>query len=262
MCKMVRYPALMVTSYSSLSEFLLEKQLFLHFFLMIHLFCTGCCAKSSDETTFSHQREGMVKTQIVKRGITSDGVLKAMDSVERHHFVPVKYRSEAYGDHPLPIGYGQTISQPYIVALMTEALAPDTLMTVLEIGTGSGYQAAVLSGLCKKVYSIEIVEPLGRRAQKTLKQLGYSNVEIKIGDGYEGWKEHAPYDAIIVTCAPTEVPMPLVEQLADGGKMVIPVGRKGVQELVLLTKSEGVLVQDTIVPVRFVPMVDSSGSTY
>jgi protein-L-isoaspartate(D-aspartate) O-methyltransferase len=204
----------------------------------------------------------MVKKQIENRGITSGPVLEAMGSVERHRFVPEKYLSEAYGDHPLPIGYGQTISQPYIVALMTEAIAPDTSMIILEIGTGSGYQAAVLSLLCKKVYSIEIVEPLGRSARKLLAQLGYSNVEITIGDGYKGWKEHAPYDAIIVTCAPTDVPKPLAEQLAEGGKMVIPVGRKGFQELVLLTKSEGQLVRDTIIPVRFVPMVDSSGSTY
>lgn len=223
---------------------------------------SGCTATDKEQNDFEQQRHRMVKKQIEARGITNAAVLSAMNSVPRHLFVPVKQQYQAYEDHPLPIGGGQTISQPYIVALMTEVISPDSTMKVLEIGTGSGYQAAVLSRLCKKVYSIEIVGELGIRAEKTLVKLGYTNVSVKIGDGYKGWKEHAPYDAVIVTCAPEKVPQPLIDQLAEDGKMVIPVGFSGWQELVLLTKSNGTMIRKNIIPVRFVPMVDSTGSTY
>jgi protein-L-isoaspartate(D-aspartate) O-methyltransferase len=204
----------------------------------------------------------MVKTQIEVRGIQNADVLAALQKVERHRFVPEKYVSQAYSDHPLPIGEGQTISQPYIVAFMTEVLNLRRSDKVLEIGTGSGYQAAILGELCDSVYTIEIVEVLGKRAALLLDDLGYENVQVMVGDGYKGWPEFAPFDAIIVTCSPTQVPQPLQEQLAEGGRMVIPVGDRGTQELVLLTKRDGKLRQDHILPVRFVPMVDSTGTTY
>jgi protein-L-isoaspartate(D-aspartate) O-methyltransferase len=183
--------------------------------------------------------------------------------VERHKFVPRSHWREAYEDHPLPIGEGQTISQPYIVALMTEVLDPDSTMRVLEIGTGSGYQAAVLAEIVDSVYTIEIYEKLGNRADKLLKELGYTNISVRVGDGYKGWVEAAPFDAIIVTCAPTHVPQPLKDQLAEGGRMIIPVG-KGVwgQDLVLLTKEKGKLRQESVIPVRFVPMIKEGGGKY
>ena len=204
----------------------------------------------------------MVKTQIEGRGIVNADVLAALQKVERHRFVPERYVSEAYSDHPLPIGEGQTISQPYIVAFMTEVLKLKRSDKVLEIGTGSGYQAAILGELCDSVYTIEIVEVLGKQAAKLLDDLGYDNIQVMVGDGYKGWPEYAPFDAIIVTCSPTEVPKPLQEQLAEGGRMVIPVGERYAQELVLLTKRGGKLRKDHILPVRFVPMVDSTGTTY
>jgi protein-L-isoaspartate(D-aspartate) O-methyltransferase len=181
----------------------------------------------------------MVRRLIASRGITNEAVLRTMNSVPRHLFVPERLQRQAYEDHPLPIGGGQTISQPYVVALMSEVISPDRTMKVLETGTGSGYQAAVLSRFCRKVYSTEIVDELGHRAEKTLTNLGYSNVSVKTGDGYKGWKEHTPYDAVIVTCAPGKVPQPLITQLAEGGRMVIPVGESGLQKLVLLAKSNG-----------------------
>ena len=190
-------------------------------------------------------RERMVRTQIENRGIKAPAVLEAMRKVERHQFVPESYASRAYGDHPLPIGEGQTISQPYIVALMTEVLNLKESDKVLEIGTGSGYQAAILGELCDSIYTIEIVEVLGKRAANLLNTLGYENIEVKVGDGYKGWPEHAPFDAIIVTCSPTQVPQPLQNQLAEGGRMVIPVGKRDAQELVLLTKQEGKLQQQS-----------------
>ncbi|NLB70135.1 MAG: protein-L-isoaspartate(D-aspartate) O-methyltransferase [Lentisphaerae bacterium] len=205
--------------------------------------------------------EMMVAQQIEARGITNSNVLAAMRKVERHLFVPEHLQHLAYGDHPLPIGEGQTISQPYIVALMTLVIEPDENMKVLEIGTGSGYQAAILAELCKSVYSVEIVEVLGKRAKSILADL-YDNVFVKTGDGYQGWSEHAPFDAVIVTCSPTHVPKPLVEQLVEGGKIVIPVDENGAQELVLLVKKDGEMVRKNIIPVRFVPMVDGSGDTY
>jgi protein-L-isoaspartate(D-aspartate) O-methyltransferase len=197
----------------------------------------------------------MVKTQIAARGITDKRVLEAMIRVPRHQFVPKVYRYLAHSDRPLPIGEEQTISQPYIVALMTEALGLKGEEKVLEIGTGSGYQAAVLAEIVKEVCSIEINERLGKSAQERLKQLGYNNVKVKVGDGYLGWPEYAPFDGIIVTCAPEDIPQPLVEQLAQGGKMVIPVGKEDqVQTLFLLTKQEERLKKKAIIPVRFVPM--------
>jgi protein-L-isoaspartate(D-aspartate) O-methyltransferase len=203
---------------------------------------------------YAAQRERMVKDQLEARGITDERVLKAMRSVPRHEFVAEKYRGEAYDDHPLPIGYDQTISQPYVVALMTEQLRPQPNHRVLEVGTGSGYQAAVLSGLVTEVYTIEIVEPLAKSAEATLQRLGCKNVHVKAGDGYKGWPEHAPFDAIIVTCAPDHVPQPLVDQLKEGGRMVIPVGPALAQELYVLQKSNGQLRQSVLVDVKFVPM--------
>ena len=204
----------------------------------------------------------MVKNQIEARGIKDRQVLKAMNKVKRHLFVPEAARRFAYSDGPMSIGYGQTISQPYIVAFMTECLELKPEMKVLEVGTGSGYQAAILAEIVNEVYSIEIVEPLGLKAKKLLKDLGYDNVSVKIGDGYEGWVEHAPYDAIIVTCAPNDIPDPLKEQLAEGGRMIIPVGGRGIQYLIMNRKKNGRIRQENVLPVRFVPMVNDKGVRY
>jgi len=211
---------------------------------------------------FKKLRENMVTYQLAKRGIKSKAVLDVMRTVERHWFVPVSLINEAYSDYPLPIGYGQTISQPYIVAFMTEALDVQTTDKVLEIGTGSGYQAAILSKLSKEVYTIEIIPQLGNQADSLLRALQYSNVSVRVGDGYEGWAEAAPFDAIIVTCSPDHVPKPLQDQLKEGGRMIIPVGDRNVQELVLLTKRKGKLVTQNKLPVLFVPMVDEKGKPY
>ena len=204
----------------------------------------------------------MVRLQIEARGIKDPRVLNAMRKVERHLFVPSDQAAKAYGDYPLPIGWGQTISQPYIVAFMTEALEIAPHSKVLEIGTGSGYQAAVLAELCDSVFTIEIIPALGERAGNLLTVLGYKNIMVKIGDGYQGWAQHAPYQAIIVTCSPTHVPLPLVEQLDEGGKMIIPVGVMYNQELVVLVKKKGKLTQRSVLPVRFVPMVNSNQQEY
>lgn len=184
------------------------------------------------------------------------GVLDAIEEVPRHEFVPADVRTEAYLNRPLPIGYGQTISQPYIVAVMTDLVAPAAGDTVLEVGSGSGYQAAVLGRLVKRVYTMEIIEPLGRRAAATLERLGYSNVEVRISDGYYGWPEHGPYDAIVVTAAASHVPPPLISQLKPGGRMVIPVGsRFFTQQLVVVEKDRGGEITTTqVLPVRFVPL--------
>jgi len=206
------------------------------------------------QTSMASARMRMVAEQLKPRGINDPAVLEAMSTVLRHEFLPQSQRSLAYVDHALPIGYGQTISQPFIVALMTQVLELKQGDSVLEIGTGSGYQAAVLAELTDKVYSIEIVEPLARSARETLDKLGYSQVHTRIGDGYRGWQEHAPYDAIIVTAAPNHVPQPLVDQLALGGRMVIPVGAY-YQELMLLKKDpEGNMTREGVIPVVFVPM--------
>jgi len=184
-------------------------------------------------------------------------VRAALGKVERHRLVPPDQANQAYRNHPLPIGQGQTISQPYIVALSTDLLAPEPQHVVLEIGTGSGYQAAVLAELVKQVYTIEIVEPLGREAEKNLKALGYRNIEVRLGDGYKGWPEKAPFDAIVVTAAAPRVPQALVDQLKPGGRMVIPVGERWeIQQLLLLVRNaDGTLERKKVLPVRFVPLV-------
>jgi protein-L-isoaspartate(D-aspartate) O-methyltransferase len=205
---------------------------------------------------FAAEGKRMIQEQLLGKGrdITNARVLAVMEKVPRHEFVPAELRSRAYEDRPLPIGYDQTISQPYIVAFMTEQLEPRPTDRVLEIGTGSGYQAAVLAQLVAEVYTIEIIEPLAQRAEADLKRLGYTNVYVRAGDGCQGWPEAAPFDAIIVTCAPEKVPPPLVEQLRDGGRMIIPVGPMGDQELVLLRKQGEQLKKHAVLPVRFVPM--------
>ena len=198
----------------------------------------------------------MVAEQIAAPGrdVKDARVLRALSSVPRHEFIPAESRVLAYTDRPLPIGFGQTISQPFIVAFMTEHLAPQPAHRVLEIGTGSGYQAAVLSGLVADVYTIEIVEPLARRAAADLDRLGYRNVHVRAGDGYRGWPGAAPFDSIIVTCAPDHVPAPLAAQLKEGGRMVIPVGGFGAQRLHILEKVNGRLEERAVLPVSFVPM--------
>ncbi len=203
-------------------------------------------------------RERMVKTQIEDRGVRDEDVLRAMREVARHKFVPGHHHASAYEDHPLPIGHGQTISQPYIVALMTELCDLQGDEKVLEIGTGSGYQAAILSLLAKSVFSIEIVEPLGKSARLKLKELGYDNVQVRIGDGYGGWPDEAPFDVIILTAAPPSIPQSLIDQLAEGGILVAPVGDYA-QELVTLTKRNGNVTRKTVTYVRFVPMIHGPG---
>lgn len=202
------------------------------------------------------ERLRMVTEQLEtpSRGISHRQVLDAMRRVPRHEFVPAEVRAHSYEDRPLPIGFGQTISQPYIVAFMTAHLDPQPDDRVLEVGTGSGYQAAVLSELVAEVYSIEIVEALADRAARDLKRLSYTNVFVRAGDGYEGWPEAAPFDAIIVTCAPEDVPKPLIDQLKAGGRMIIPIGPAYDQKLVSLHKVQGKLEEQSVLPVRFVPM--------
>ncbi|MBN1464790.1 protein-L-isoaspartate(D-aspartate) O-methyltransferase [candidate division KSB1 bacterium] len=196
----------------------------------------------------------MVEQQIVARGVTDGRIIAAMRSLPREKFVPSDYADRAYEDYPLPIGHNQTISQPYIVAYMTEILQLDGSEKVLEIGTGSGYQAAVLGECAKTVYSMEIVTPLCIKARELLAELGYQNVHVRCGDGYAGWPEEAPFDAIIVTAAPTEVPQTLVEQLANNGRMVLPVG-KFIQNLLLIGKdANGLVSKEKLIAVRFVPM--------
>ena len=208
----------------------------------------------SSETSFTQKREQMVENQIQARGIKDPRVIRALLKVKRHLFVPSRVRHLAYEDHPLPIGEGQTISQPYIVALMTELLALKGGERILEIGTGSGYQAAVLAELAREVYTIEIMEPLARQSEKLLKEMGYSNIRVKFGDGFLGWPEFSPFDGIIVTCAPEKIPPPLLGQLAEGGRLVIPVGVHW-QDLKLVRKIEGRIKETDVIPVRFVPML-------
>jgi protein-L-isoaspartate(D-aspartate) O-methyltransferase len=200
----------------------------------------------------------MIEEVIIGGGVTEPRVVQAMRDTLRHEFVTPGFRRQAYFDMSLPIGDSQTISSPYIVAFMTQAIDPQPTDRVLEIGTGSGYQAAVLSPLVDEVYTIEIVEPLGRRAEATLKRLGYDNVHVRVGDGFRGWPEHAPFDKIIVTCSPEQVPVPLVEQLRDGGLMVIPVGERYQQVLYILRKENGKLVSKALQPTLFVPMTGAA----
>jgi protein-L-isoaspartate(D-aspartate) O-methyltransferase len=224
-------------------------------FLIVALFAaTGCGQKPVPVLDFGAERQRMVQEQLMPRGIHEERVLAAMAKVPREEFVPPDVRAASYSDGPLPIGYDQTISQPYIVALMTEQLRLQPHDHVLEIGTGSGYQAAVLAELVAEVYSIEIVAPLAHTAEVTLQRLGYKNVHLKVGDGYKGWPEHAPFDAVIVTCAPERVPQPLTDQLKEGGRMIIPVGGRQAQQLYLLERRKGQLREEAILPVRFVPM--------
>jgi len=199
----------------------------------------------------------MVEDQIIKRGVEDSRVLDVMKVVERHKFVPEKYSESAYKDGPLPIGHGQTISQPFIVAFMTENLKLEPSHKVLEIGTGSGYQAAVLSELCDHVYTIEIVDELANESAERLGRLGFNNITVRSGDGYKGWPEEAPFDRIMVTAAPEEIPELLTEQLAEGGVMVIPVGKQyEIQYLWVITKeADGSIKKEKILPVRFVPMI-------
>ncbi|UCF74182.1 MAG: protein-L-isoaspartate(D-aspartate) O-methyltransferase [Deltaproteobacteria bacterium] len=215
-----------------------------------------CSSLKGDSEHYKHLRYKMVEEQIAARGIDDENVLQAMRDVPRHLFVPKRKRGSAYGDFPLPIGYGQTISQPYIVALMTKLLDPERDDFALEVGTGSGYQAAVLSQIVRKVYTVEIIPPLGKAAEKRLKEVAYENITVKVGDGYYGWEEYAPFDCIIVTAASDHIPPPLIRQLKKGGKMAIPVGGPfQVQNLMLIEKSEeGEIQMKNILPVRFVPL--------
>jgi len=226
----------------------------------------GCGPRPNHPSAMDHQtapdsnrvseRNRMVQEQIAGPGrdVRNPRVLEAMRTVPRHAFVPQDVAQRAYEDYPLPIGHGQTISQPYIVAFMTEQLDPQPADRLLEVGTGSGYQAAILSRLVAEVFTIEIVEPLAARAAQNLQRLGYTNVFARAGDGYAGWPEKAPFDAIIVTCAPDHVPQPLVDQLKEGGRMIIPVGEFGDQNLVLIEKQGGQIARRAVLPVRFVPM--------
>jgi len=222
----------------------------LFFFLLLLMFALVAAGDKKES-----DRMQMIERDIRGRGISDAAVLRAMGAVQRHLFVDSRFRDQAYGDHPLPIGEGQTISQPYVVALMTEVLRLRPSDRVLEVGTGSGYQAAVLAMIVKEVYTIEIVEPLADRAEKLLAELGYRNVTVKSGDGYLGWEEHAPFDAIIITAAAGRIPPPLVSQLREGGRLVMPLGNTVFsQTLILATKRNGKLDVREIAPVAFVPM--------
>jgi len=221
--------------------------------LPVILLCT-ILPLAFQEDPFRKKREEMVQQTIERRGVADPAVLKSMRTVERHLFVPENNAANAYEDRPLPIGYGQTISQPFIVAYMTEMINPKPQYKVLEIGTGSGYQAAVLAEVVKEVYTIEIIPELGNAASARLKKLGYSNVNCKVADGYFGWEEHGPYDAIVVTAAAEFVPPPLVEQLKEGGKIVIPIGSPFMnQNLMLIEKKGKKITTKSLMPVAFVP---------
>ena len=225
------------------------------FFLFIFLLAGG----TSEGDRYAGKRWEMVESQIIARGIRNTAVIQAMLNVPRHEFIPEELRDEAYNDNPVPVGLGQTISQPYIVALMTELLNPVSGMNVLEVGTGSGYQSAVLAEIGCELYTIEIVEDLADNARRILDGLGYSGITYKVSDGYQGWEEHAPFDGIIVTAAPGHVPARLLEQLKVNGKMVIPVGDES-QELQLIEKTDKGISKKRITAVRFVPMTGESES--
>ncbi len=211
--------------------------------------------RDQEDLRYTRARNQMVKSQIVARGISDPAILKAMERVPRHLFVPPALVKSAYNDQPLPIGYNQTISQPFIVAYMTELSKPAKGKKALEIGTGSGYQAAVLAEIVDTVFTIEIVPELAREAEARLKKLGYRNIVTRYGDGYKGWPEHSPFDIILVTAAADHIPEPLKEQLAEGGHLVIPVGNPAtVQQLVVLTKRKGKITEQRLEPVRFVPL--------
>ena len=223
---------------------------------LLTLFCSHEVGAAGGTSNYASERDDMVARQIAERGVRDPRVLAAMRKVPRHEFVPDTEKRHAYRDTPLPIGAGQTISQPYIVALMTELAEPDESDRVLEVGTGSGYQAAVLAEIVQHVYTIEIEAELAQRASEALHKLGYDNVTVRTGDGYAGWEEHAPFDIIIVTAAPDHVPQPLIDQLKPGGRMVVPVGPiYATQELRVLEKdAAGKVVVKSVAPVRFVPL--------
>ena len=226
--------------------------------LPVFIFAATSQVAAQSRQEFDRRRQKLVSEFIEKEGVHNPRVLEAMRTVPRHEFVPASLRSKAYEDAAFLIGYKQTISPPFVVAYMTQAIDPQPSDRVLEIGTGSGYQAAILSRMVKEVYTIEIVEPLGRAAEKRLQQLGYTNVKTKVGDGYLGWPEHAPFDKIIVTCSPESVPQPLVDQLKEGGRMVIPLGERYHQDMYLLEKKDGKLVRQHLIPTLFVPMTGRS----
>ena len=229
-------------------------------FVIPFLFCLFCAEEKTEEKWWHKKAAVMVEIQIERRGVKDPRVLKVMRDTPRHRFIPPHLEKMAYLDGPLPIGEGQTISQPYIVALMTELLALKGDEKILEIGTGSGYQAAVLSALVSEVFSIEIVKNLVDSAAVRLDKLGYKNVTTRWGDGYKGWPEEAPFDAIIVTAAPDKIPQPLIDQLKAGGRLVIPIGARQ-QELKVFTKNkDGTIQSKNIIPVRFVPMVHPKDS--
>ena len=220
------------------------------------MFSCSLLGTTTDHDPWQARRNRMVEKQIEAREVTHPATLAALRKVPRHRFVPEGLQELAYSDRPLPIGLGQTISQPYIVACMTEQIAPHDAMRVLEIGTGSGYQAAVLAEICAEVFTIEIVPELGREAAALLEELGYRNIRTRIGDGWQGWPEAAPFDAIIVTAAADTIPPPLLAQLKEGGRMIIPIGPRGeAQDLVLVTKQAGRIETHPLIPVRFVPFV-------
>jgi len=235
------------------SEYLIKAMpLILTIFLII-----SPCKFTLVAQDFDKLRHQMVEEQLKKRRIKSEAVLEAMRTVPRHLFVPQNMQRYAYDDSPLPIGLEQTISQPYIVAFMTEQLEPEPGMKILEIGTGSGYQAAILAHLGCEVYTVELLEELTVRAQKTLTDLNYNNVKVRCGNGYLGWPEEAPFDAIIVTAAPDKIPEKLIEQLKEGGKLIVPVGPvRSLQSLKLITKKEKRIIEKDLLPVMFVPMVE------
>lgn len=229
----------------------------LKYLLLVLVFIFFSNVLLTKEPDYFMLRKKMIDEQIAGRGITEKQLLNAFSKVERHLFVKPEFRKDAYKDSPLDIGKGQTISEPYIVAIMTYAVAPDHNKKVLEIGTGSGYHAAILAELVKNVYTIELIEKLGIEAKNRLNSLGYKNIEFKIGDGTEGWEKYAPYDGIIVTCSEDHIPPPLINQLAVGGRMIIPVSYSSkVQELILIEKdSKGNLKKTNLIPVQFVPLI-------
>tara|TARA_R110002072_G_scaffold303094_1_gene493268 strand:+ start:82135 stop:83382 length:1248 start_codon:yes stop_codon:yes gene_type:complete len=227
-------------------------------FLLTFALTTASNPSNGADDKYREARARMVAQDIAAEGITNRLVLQALNTVERHEFVPTRLYREAYIDKALPIGYQQTISPPFVVAYMTQALDPQPTDKVLEIGTGSGYQAAVLAEIVKEVYSIEIVPQLSREAGRRLSKLGYDNVHTLAGDGYKGWPEHAPFDRIIVTCSPESVPLPLIEQLREGGRMIVPLGQRYQQVFYLFEKKNGKLVQEKLIPTLFVPMTGLS----
>ena len=214
----------------------------------------AAAAGSAEADRYAAARNKLVDESIVARGIKDPRVIEAMRKVKRHELVPAELQAQAYEDRPLPIGFDQTISQPYVVAAMTEAAQVAPGEKVLEVGTGSGYQVAVLAELGADVYTIEIVEPLAKRTHALLERMGYTKLHVRIGDGYQGWPEAAPFDAIVVTAAPEHVPQPLLDQLAVGGRLVIPVGKDGEQDLRVITRGKDGTTSETLFPVRFVPM--------